>query len=153
MRARSYYFLISLAVLLGLLLCGLLVSVAWYPIPAAALQSQDLSGQPGERAQAANSLVFAGEAEDGYWCRVYDKHLFFPQYRLAQSYVFPEPFHMAHGTPWYAFGISYDNGLELGQATSRAGRSLLEMSAMALGIAAIAAGVWRRLAARKKQSA
>ena len=127
--------------------------MAWYPIPAAALQSQDLSGQPGERAQAANSLVFAGEAEDGYWCRVYDKHLLFPQYRLAQSYVFPEPFHMAHGTPWYAFGISYDNGLELGQATSRAGRSLLEMGAMALGIAAIAAGVWRRLAARRKQSA
>lgn len=57
MRARSYYFLISLAVLLGLLLCGLLVSVAWYPIPAAALQSQDLSGQPGERAQDRKSVV------------------------------------------------------------------------------------------------
>ena len=57
---------------------------------------------------------------------------------------------MAHGTPWYAFGISYDNGLELGQATSRAGRSLLEMGAMAFGISAIAAGVWRRLAARRQ---
>ena len=153
MRARSYYFLISLAVLLGLLLCGLLVSVAWYPIPAAALQSQDLSGQPGHRAQAADTLVFAGEADGGYWCRVYDKHLLFPQYRLAQSYVFPEPFHMAHGTPWYAFGIAYDNGLELGQVESRVGRSLLEMGAMVVGIAAIAAGVWRHLAARKKQSA
>ena len=153
MRARLPYFLISLAVLLGLLLNGLLVSAVWYPIPAAALQSQDLSGQPGHRAQAADTLVFAGEADGGYWCRVYDKHLLFPQYRLAQSYVFPEPFHMAHGTPWYAFGISYDNGLELGQVESRVGRSLLEMGLVLVAIAAIAAGVWRHLAARKKQSA
>lgn len=153
MRARSYYFLISLAVLLGLLVCGLLVSVAWYPIPAAALQSQDLSGQPGERAQVADTLVFAGEAEDGYWCRVYDKHLLFPQYRLAQSYVFPEPFHMAHGTPWYAFGVSYDSGLELGQVEPRVGRSLLEMGVMVVVIAAIAAGVWQHLAAKGKPSA